>query len=1199
MKAKNRNVIRWSRLFGVTTATLGLTVLTIWLALISPAAAGPNVGDDSGSFAAKANNQVISMTVETPQTPVVPGDIVTYTIDLTNPSSVTIPTVILSNTLPSGLKLAGSHGDDVWLQEVVSTVTPLRAMVRRRVVKGDTRTILGWMGSLGNGSALRISYRAQVQACYDPDPFSIHNEVSMFTAGEGWDEPLETDILVHCYPSVDPLKINVSLGFKGTDEELQALVDWLVVGNRSNTLQIVASNTDTNPAVLGLVGIFPSRDMMARPYLDSALAGYRVPHLGYHAGGGEMDLIEFQLTLGAGETRSIDIPYAPVIDLPGGTELVNKLGYCVSFDGLTCPGAIPDSPEFPPSIQWVEPVTVTVEHRDLGDAPDSTNYAAAAMEAYPGVQANFPTVFAPSTGSDQGPAHKNPRPFHLGRRVSPEAEADVGPDMDPTNNILPATGVPDRDERDDGVRAPLTPIQECERTVLPVRVAIRPGAVTYFENLGTKGYLNVWIDGNHDGDWADSITCTVGGALEHVVIDHEIDVVALGAGLHTIMVQTGRVPWSAQSGQAAWVRVTLSESKSNKPLNSGGVDHGDGRGFATPFVLGETEDFIYRPSTDPLFGPDMDIEMTGFLQRFLKRRPKLPAKAPSVVGHNFEQFRVEQRTDYEQVGNLVAEDVSLTQYIPSAFVGEEKPRIIAVPAIPDDHVTFDNDRITWQLGDLEPGEGGVIFVSWTVGDFDGDGVDFKSLSVSETFTSSVVITCSNDVDLSNNTAQAVTKPEPSPPTIGFRAAESGVPPYDELFVQRGTTCSSNIVLGGRGDPGDILTIIRDGSEIGSATVAADGSWIFPLTLPEGRHHVGVFVSTRPEFQASTSLVINLSLGWDPSSFRFTDSKGNTIHPVDGIGNGSQDASGWVAQLRPGETYNVSLRFSGGASQAEKANILVWVGATKIILTDDDEDDIYEGTFTTPEIPTSGQRVKAPSATQYDVELSILSGQVESIFGGTVEAAPGGVVYDVNDANPVEGAMVAAFTVVSDSGEIPFAYYNGWFGEDYGQTNPQTTTVDGTLSFWAPPGTYRLDVSHPDYQPYRSQDIAVVGNLLYDDITLTPVITQEADYVVSVDGDGFDPAVLWVPPGAVVQWVNVDVQDHTATSVASDGSGTIGTGGWDSGVLAAGELYLFQLDMAETYVYQDGENPSNTGLIIVDPDLIGAGNIYLPLVLKNS
>ena len=183
-----------------------------------------------------------------------------------------------------------------------------------------------------------------------------------------------------------------------------------------------------------------------------------------------------------------------------------------------------------------------------------------------------------------------PRPFHLGPQVSREAEADIGPDADPFNNILPPANNPDNDRFDDGVNPNLWALNNCQTTTIPVRVFISPQAANWFQQQDEPAYLNVWLDANRDGDWADGFNCgDIQSEVEHIVIDFPVDVVALGAGLHIINVPTGLTPWPAQFAQQPfWARVTLSEHKSNKTLLFGGISYGDGRGFATPFRTGET-----------------------------------------------------------------------------------------------------------------------------------------------------------------------------------------------------------------------------------------------------------------------------------------------------------------------------------------------------------------------------------------------------------------------------------------------------------------------------------------------------------------------------------------------------------------------------------------------------------------------------------
>src|SRR5690606_2674541 len=150
-----------------------------------------------------------------------------------------------------------------------------------------------------------------------------------------------------------------------------------------------------------------------------------------------------------------------------------------------------------------------------------------------------------------------------------------GPDQDPLNNIVPGANDPDNDRGDDGTNLALWNLANCQPAVLPVQVFISPQAVAYFTQLGTPGYLNVWVDGNRNGTWQDAGQCGAQPAPEHIVVDYAVNVVGLGAGLHTLNVPSGRVPLAA-ANTPAWVRLSLSERPANKTLQAGNVQYGDG-----------------------------------------------------------------------------------------------------------------------------------------------------------------------------------------------------------------------------------------------------------------------------------------------------------------------------------------------------------------------------------------------------------------------------------------------------------------------------------------------------------------------------------------------------------------------------------------------------------------------------------------------
>ncbi|MEZ4640850.1 MAG: hypothetical protein R2856_38815 [Caldilineaceae bacterium] len=120
-------------------------------------------------------------------------------------------------------------------------------------------------------------------------------------------------------------------------------------------------------------------------------------------------------------------------------------------------------------------------------------------DAYPSVQANFPTVFSVAAPERWTALHEQPRPF-LGKRVSPEVEADprfrrrwrhqhrsVGQCCGPR---------PLRRRRQ---RKRLS-FQHRRIVAIPVMVTITPQTLPLLPN--GIGYLNVWVDSNRDGDWA-------------------------------------------------------------------------------------------------------------------------------------------------------------------------------------------------------------------------------------------------------------------------------------------------------------------------------------------------------------------------------------------------------------------------------------------------------------------------------------------------------------------------------------------------------------------------------------------------------------------------------------------------------------------------------------------------------------------------
>jgi uncharacterized repeat protein (TIGR01451 family) len=251
---------------------------------------------------------------------------------------------------------------------------------------------------------------------------------------------------------------------------------------------------------------------------------------------------------------------------------------------------------------------VVVLCSDLGDAPASDNHFSTDMYTVSGVKANYPTVYDPPSGAPSGPLHRRADLMHLGEMVSFERQADIGADGDPTNNILPLLDVPDRDGFDDG----LMNLSElnfayCEPATLELLVYMDPTIVDELD----RTFINVWFDGNRDGDWDDVNLCAgldAPNVPEHIVIDFPV---SASAGYQPVSVNTTVPVYNQPKAGAAWLRVTLSEQRSVKIGKVDSLEYGDGRGVFTTLVnvdtgenaagfeLGETEDYFWPSSPEP------------------------------------------------------------------------------------------------------------------------------------------------------------------------------------------------------------------------------------------------------------------------------------------------------------------------------------------------------------------------------------------------------------------------------------------------------------------------------------------------------------------------------------------------------------------------------------------------------------------------
>lgn len=267
----------------------------------------------------------------------------------------------------------------------------------------------------------------------------------------------------------------------------------------------------------------------------------------------------------------------------------------------------PMHPYYPNSIDLAFEITTSGDPcdpdpaADLGDAPDSTNTSVGTtMTAYPGIDANYPTVYV--VGSPPaGPIHWQPGVLaYLGPAVSLELEADVfPPDQDGLANIDPPLDNADQDGADDGVLNMPLNLPYCKWTTFDYQVnIINPN----FNKL----YVNVWFDWNRDGDWDDTVFCGTESVPEWAVQNQML--FNLPAGLNQVTSSAFR-SWHPNPGtdEPVWMRITLAE-KSWDGGDYPGMAGNGGSGPAAGYSYGETEDYYFTPDTSCQECPDLNCD---------------------------------------------------------------------------------------------------------------------------------------------------------------------------------------------------------------------------------------------------------------------------------------------------------------------------------------------------------------------------------------------------------------------------------------------------------------------------------------------------------------------------------------------------------------------------------------------------------------
>ncbi|MBD3249873.1 S8 family serine peptidase, partial [Candidatus Woesearchaeota archaeon] len=412
--------------------------------------------------------------------------------------------------------------------------------------------------------------------------------------------------------------------------------------------------------------------------------------------GGE---IEWLINLSAGESEIFLINFTTytVGNTTNIIDMENSTGSSIGYDNE--------------SIEVLEEEEEETRLYDLGDAPDSCNHFYTDMETDPsmfssGITADYPTVhnttLKDNCGKTYGPCHENYF-LILGRNITFEDEADVGNDEDfPDNNIKPNANESDFDSvigtsfgMDDGLGSTginytndMFNWEHCQNVSIPIDINISGGPYAADWNAT----LNIWIDYNKDGNWADSpwsqdtVMCGMQSVSEWVV---QNDVAAQlnfgGFGPGQIIHYANFTAFSNISGYT-WMRVQVTPG----PINS--MQYADGSGPAVCYEDGETEDYYVNITY-------LEEEEEGYFQNLSISKTSLD---DNVTNGSTAEFLI----NITNTGNINFSSVELNDSYDINFLNYSS----SSKAYEDN--AYDGD-IIWVVHDLASDSSSLIYVNFT------------------------------------------------------------------------------------------------------------------------------------------------------------------------------------------------------------------------------------------------------------------------------------------------------------------------------------------------------------------------------------------------------------------------------------------------------------------------------------------------------
>ncbi|MBI1297672.1 hypothetical protein GC175_22270 [bacterium] len=641
---------------------------------------------------------------------------------------------------------------------------------------------------------------------------------------------------------------------------------------------------------------------------------------------------------------------------------------------------------------------------DYGDAPDSKYIGHASffdMVAYlnPITSGNFPTSYYVGKPAPQGPKHQFVNPLHLGDGFSLERWADRGP----RRNIDPVTLTSDLDLNDDGIDPNNLTLQHCVPTSIPFQVTITQDAVDRLATEQKNAYVNIWLDGNRDGDWADTLDCDGIEAREHIVIDQVLAPAA--GGVYNLMANTGNLPIPQNQCREMWLRVTLSDEPSVKLP---GLSYGDGRGPDSGFRLGETEDYLVIPvgCDGSSLGVDLSLDMEARVQW----EPTLPnlgdaqsrltsSTIPSSRPVVLQRIRVKNEGGLAAGGKLIIENepfLGMPTYSGSSWTGcLTCTRSLEMPATLVDAAGFaavENGTTLGKLplrticpqgegncylemdlpNNLQPGQLNTLILGWKV----EEGVSWK-VEEGEALRLNARIETVGDVKTDNNLKAQSVRPAIRPLTVLYPpAGVYGITEPLTATVQSSHMADAAWVDTGRwhfgpltatlkmrlfGQPGSSFGAKVGGADVGSGTFNSSGLWSGSFALPTGDANLSLIYQSIPGYTENEVAGVNQpnyhplrlsgDLPWNPGSLKVTPhgmgrSGGDADEPPTGLPvvdeAGLAVTDGWRLPVRPGQETNVGvdLNCHGPGYAALRID-----GGDLIPLTNVGEGHRYTGAFT--------------------------------------------------------------------------------------------------------------------------------------------------------------------------------------------------------------------------------------------------------------